>query len=196
MMKDHIRRIGIVAAAAGLAVLAAGPLGAEGTKDIFRCRMLTGRAPVEPPVVNVRIEIESYTTVQEVLGLQDALNSGGEDAFLKMFASMKKGVVRIMDRRGWNLEVHAAQMIPTEKGKKLQLFLLRQAWDPGNQLVRTGADFFMVIELNLDAKNNGDGRFYEDAGINLAPLAGRIEMRRYGSAPKIFVQAAQVKKAP
>jgi hypothetical protein len=192
-MRINIWRIGIIAAAAGLVVIMAGPLMA---KDIFRCRMLTGKAPVEPSVVNVRIEIESYTTVQEVLGLQDALNSGGEGAFLKMFASMKKGVVRIMDRRGWNLEVHAAQVIPTEKGKKLQLFLLRQAWDPGNQLVRTGADFFMVIELNLNEKNNGDGRFYEDAGINLAPLVGRIEMSRYGSAPKIFVQAAQVKKAP
>ncbi|HSA95891.1 MAG TPA: hypothetical protein VLJ16_07565 [Acidobacteriota bacterium] len=192
-MKVHIGRIGILAAAAGLAVLLAPPLGAT---DIFRARMLTGKAPVEPPVVNVRIEIESYTTPQDVLGLQDAMNSGGEDAFLKMFASMKKGVVRIMDRRGWNLEVHAAQMVPTEKGRKLQLFMLRQSWDPGNQMVRTGADFFMVLELNLNEKNNGDGRLYEDAGINLAPLAGRIEMRRYGSAPKIIVMAAQVKKAP
>jgi hypothetical protein len=33
----------------------------------------------------------------------------------------------------------------------------------------------------------------QDAGINLRPQAGAIEMDKYGSAPKILIQASQVK---
>jgi hypothetical protein len=161
--------------------------------DIYRARMLTGKAPVEPPAVSIRIEIQSFTTPEEVQALQEALNQGGMDAFLKAFQNMKKGVVRIMDRRGWNLPVHAALVVPHDKGRKILCFMLRQAWDPGAQLVRTGADFFMVLELNLNEKGTGDGRLYEDAGINLRPQAGAIEMDKYGSAPKILIQASQVK---
>jgi hypothetical protein len=52
----------------------------------------------------------------------------------------------------------------------------------------------MVLELNLNEKGRGEGRLYEDAGINLRPLAGRIEMSRYGSAPKVLIQARVEKK--
>jgi hypothetical protein len=164
--------------------------------DVFRARMLTGKAPVEPAAVSIRIEIQSYTTPEEVQALQETLNQGGMDAFLKAFQNMKKGVVRIMDRRGWNLPVHAALVVPAKKGRKVLCFMLRQAWDPGSQLVRTGADFFMVLELSLNEKGTGDGRLYEDAGIKLQPQAGTIEMDKYGSAPKVLIQASQVGKNP
>jgi hypothetical protein len=181
----------LVLALAALAVFSS-PLSAA---DIYKARMLTAKAPVEPPVVNIRIEIQSYTTRDDVMRLQEALNQSN-DAFLSLFKDMKKGVVRIMDRRGWNLPIHAVQVVPVAKGTKLLCFMLRQNWDPGAQFGRTGADFFMVLELNLNEKGKGDGRLYEDAGINIAPLAGRIEMSRYGSAPKILVSASAEKKAP
>jgi len=161
--------------------------------DIYKGRMLTGKAPVEPPAVNIRIEIESYTTSQEVQLLQESLNQGGTDGLLSAFQAMKKGVVRIMSQRGWNLPVHAAVVVHTEKGIKVRCFMLRQAWDPGAQLVRTGANFFMLLELTLDEKGKGEGRLYEDAGINLNPMAGTIEMTQYGSAPKIIIQVSMIK---
>jgi len=161
--------------------------------DVYKARMLTGKAPVEPPAVNVRIEIESYTTSEEVQLLQESMNQGGTQALLNSFQGMKKGVVRIMSQRGWNMPVHAAFVIHREKGIQVRCFLLRQAWDPGSQMGRTGANFFMVVELNLDEKGKGEGRFYEDAGININPMAGTIEMTQYGSAPKVLVQASLVK---
>jgi hypothetical protein len=177
------------------AVLAAliSPLGAT---DIFKARMLTGKAPVQPAMVNVQIEVESWTTPEEIRQLGDVLNQAGIDAYLAAFQQMNKGTVRFMAGRGWNLPIHAAMTVPTEKGKKVLLFFNRQTWDPGSQILR-GRHFFMVMELTLNAKGKGEGRFYEDAQIKLDPMLGKIEMETYESAPKIFPQVQEVvKKTP
>lgn len=155
--------------------------------------MLTGKAPVEPATVRIRIEIQEYTTAEEVIRLLETLNNAGTDAFVNAFMEMKKGVVRIMDSRGWNLSVHAAQLIPTEKGTRLLCFMMREAWNPETQMMR-GTDPFMALELNLDKKGKGVGRLYQDAGIDLQPQTGRIEMKRFGSPPKVLTQASAEKK--
>jgi hypothetical protein len=161
--------------------------------DVYTARMLTGKAPVEPATVRIRIEIQEYTTAEEVTRLLEILNNGGTDAFVNAFMEMKKGVVRIMDSRGWNLPVHAAQVVPTEKGTRLLCFMMREAWNPETQMMR-GADPFMALELNLDEKGKGIGRLYQDAGIDLQPQTGRIEMKRFGSPPKVLTQASAEKK--
>jgi len=169
------------------------PLGAT---DIFKARMLTGRAPVEPPMVNIQIEVESWTTPEEIRQLQDVLGQAGVQPFLDAFSAMKKGVVRFMYARGWNLPIHAAQVVPTEKGKKVLIFLNRQGWDPG-AFQKPARHYFMVIELKLNEKGKGEGRFYEDAQIKLDSLLGKIELETYESAPKILPQAQEVvKKKP
>jgi hypothetical protein len=169
------------------------PLGAA---DIFKARMLTGKAPVQPAMVNVQIEVESWTTPEEIRQLNDVLNQVGIDAFLAAFKQTNKGTVRFMASRGWNLPIHAALTVLTEKGKKVLLFFNRQTWDPGSQIIR-GKHFFMVMELTLNAKGKGEGRFYEDAQIKLDPLLGKIEMETYESVPKIFPQVQEiVKKTP
>ena len=169
------------------------PLGAT---DIFKARMLTGKAPVQPAMVNVQIEVESWTTPEEIRQLQDVMSQVGVEAFLAAFKQMNKGTVRFMASRGWNLPIHAALTVPTEKGKKVLLFFNRQTWDPGSQIIR-GRYFFMVIELTLNAKGKGEGRFYEDAQIKLDSMLGRIEMETYESAPKIFPRVPEVvKKTP
>ncbi len=166
------------------------PLGA---KDVFRARMLTGKAPIEPPYVDVQIEIENWTTPEEIRQLQDVLVQSGPDAFLAAFSASKKGVVRFMYARGYNLTVHMAQALPTEKGKRVVIFLNRESWSQGGYLVR-GRHYFMVIELNLNEKGKGEGRFFEDAQIKIDSQLGKIDMETYESAPKVFVQASEVVK--
>ena len=169
------------------------PLGAT---DIFKARMLTGKAPIQPPMVNVQMEVESWTTPDEIRQLQDVMNQAGMEAFLAAFKQMTKGTVRFMSGRGWNLPIHAAMTVLTEKGKKVLLFFNRQTWDPGSQINR-GRHYFMVMELTLNAKGKGEGRFYEDAQIKLDSVLGKIEMETYESAPKIFPQVQEVvKKTP
>jgi len=155
-------------------------------KEVYKVRMLTGRAPVEPALVEVRIEIEGWTSPEEVRSLDEILGRQGTDPFLAAYQGANKGVVRFMYSRGWNLPVHAAQFTATEKGRKIRLFLLRQTWNPGSQFATTGRYLFMAIELDLNEKGKGTGRYFEDASIQLDPVAGTIVMDSYASAPKIF----------
>ncbi|HVP90504.1 MAG TPA: hypothetical protein VMS75_04730 [Terriglobales bacterium] len=182
------RALSALALAAGAAALAVPARAA----DVFRARLLTGKAPIEPPAVALRIEVQSYTAPEELILLQQALNTS-DDAFLTVFQKLNKGVVRFMDSRGWNLPIHAAQIVTTDKGRKLTCVLLRQVWDPGSQFVRTGPNFFMVLELNLPTKGVGDGRLYEDASVRFVLPDGKIEMTKYEAAPKILIQVNEVK---
>jgi hypothetical protein len=155
-------------------------------KEIYKARMLTGRAPVEPALVEIRIEIEGWTTQEEIARFQDLLIRSGTNPFLDAYGASQKGVVRFMYTRGWNLPIHAAQFTATEKGKKVRLFFLRQNWNPNYQFVSTGRYLFMAIELDIGEKGQGTGRLYEDASIKMDPDSGTIIMDSYASAPKMF----------
>jgi hypothetical protein len=182
-----------LAVLAVFAVLAAGtaPLHAE----TFRAQMFTGKAPVEPAMVKIQIEIKSWTTPEEVRAFQQTLNTAGVDAFLSAYSQSDKGVVRFLYSHGFNISVHAAFSIPTEKGRKILLFTNRQQWDPGYQK-SMARNLFMAIELKLNEKGKGEGRFYEDAQIRLQPEDGTIAVENYEGSPKIFPQVQEVVKKP
>ena len=187
----------VACAALALSAALTGLIAPLGAADIFKARMFTGKAPVEPPLINVQIEVNSWTTPEEIRQLQDVMNQSRIEAFMAVFNQMDKGVVRFMSTRGWNLPIHAAVSVPTEKGRDVVLFFNRQNWDPGSRFGSTGRHFFMVIKLMLNEKGKGEGRFYEDAQIKLDSMLGKIEMETYESAPKIFPQVQEViKKTP
>jgi len=184
-----LRRAGcaaVIIAALALTVV----LPALARAEIFKARMLTGKAPVEPPMINVQIEVTGWTTPDEIRQLQEILGTGGIDPFLAAFNKADKGVVRFMYARGWNLPIHAAVVVPTEKGKVVRLFFNRQNWNPG-AFQPVGRHYFMAMELKLNEKGKGEGRFYEDAQLKLNSLAETIEIETYESAPKLFPQVQE-----
>lgn len=154
-------------------------------KEVYRGRMLTGKAPVEPAAVDIQIEIESWTTPEEIIEFNRVLASSGSDAFLSLFNSTKKGVVRFLYARGYNLTIHMAQAQEEENGKKVIVVLRREPWSQGSQL-GVGRNYFMAIELNLNKEGKGEGRFYEDAQIEMDSMAGRVYLKGYESSPKII----------
>jgi hypothetical protein len=183
-----IRRAGYAVLIAALALTVVLP--APGRAETFKARMLTGKAPVEPPMINVQIEVTGWTTPDEIRQLQEILGTGGIDPFLAAFNQADKGVVRFMSARGWNLPIHAAVVVPTEKGKVVRLFFNRQNWNPG-AYQPVGRHYFMAMELKLNEKGKGEGRFYEDAQLKLNSLAETIEIETYESAPKLFPQVQE-----
>jgi hypothetical protein len=185
------RTLAVLAVGAVLVAAAAKPPAIA----IFKAQMLTGKAPVEPPLIKIQIDIRSWTTPDEVRAFQQTLNQAGVDAFMDVFSKTDKGVVRFMYAHGFNIPIHAAFSIPTEKGKKILLFSNRQQWDPGYQK-SMGRNLFMAIELKLNEKNKGEGRFYEDAQIRLEPQEGTIVVESYEGSPKIFPQVQEVVKKP
>lgn len=155
-------------------------------KETFRARMLTGKTGIGATQINVVIEMESWTTPQEVFGLAEAMDKGGFNAFQAAFDAMKKGSVRFLSDRGYNLPVHAGQIVTTDEGRTVLLFLNHQVWDADSTFVEHSYHPFMVIELRLDETGKGDGHFYEFAQIRLRPDLGTLEMESFGAAPKIF----------
>ena len=154
-------------------------------KDVFRGRMLTERAPIEPPAIDIQIEVESWTSPEEIIEFNRVLASSGTDVFLSIFNSTKKGVVRFLYARGYNLTIHMAQALEDDNGKKVLLVLRREPWSQGSQL-SGGRNYFMAIELKLNKKGEGEGRFYEDAQIEMDSMAGRVYLKGYESSPKII----------
>lgn len=189
-MRSLIKRAFAALSVCAVLAAATAPLGAA---DIFKARMLTGKAPVEPSLITIQIEVTSWTTPEEVRELQQTLNQGGSDAFLAAFGRADKGVVRFMYSRGFNIPIHAALAVPTEKGKTILLFFNRQQWDPGYQK-SMGRNLFMAIELKLNQKGKGEGRFFEDAQIRLQPQDGTIVIETYDGTPKMFPQVQEVVK--
>jgi hypothetical protein len=176
-----------------MAIVAAAMVSPLCATDVFKTRMLTGKVMPGQPIVSVQIEVASWTTPEEIRQFQDILAQSGTDAFLAAFSNANKGVVRFMYSRGWNLPIHVALTVPTEKGKKVLLFFNRQNWDPESSF-GMGRNYFMAMELNLDEKGKGDGRFYEDVRIKLIPLAGTIDIETYESPPKLFPKVQEVIK--
>ena len=161
--------------------------------DVFRGRMLTERAPIEPPAVNVLIEVESWTTPDEILKFAEVMSTSGIEPFLNLFNDTKKGKVRFLYARGYNLTIHMAQVQKeTDGNKKVILVFRREPWSQGTQL-GTSRYYFMVMELQLNEKGRGEGRFYEDAQIQLDALNGRIIMETYGMSPKMITAVQEVK---
>jgi hypothetical protein len=55
----------------------------------------------------------------------------------------------------------------------------------------------MCIELNLNEKGKGEGRFYEDAQMELDSTLGTIKLGAYDGAPRSLPQVQEViKKTP
>jgi hypothetical protein len=188
-----LRSLGTMAVLAAVAILAAAAAPPLGAQTVFRAQMLTGKAPVEPAMVRIQIEIKDWTTPEEVREFQKTLNEAGVEAFMAAYGRAEKGVVRFMYSHGFNIPIHAAFSIPTEKGRKVLLFTNRQQWDPGYQKTMA-RNLFMAIELKLNAKGKGEGRFYEDAQIRLEPQEGTIVVESYDGTPKIFPQVQEVIK--
>ena len=162
-------------------------------KEVYRGRMLTGKAPVEPAAVDIQIEIESWTTLEEIIEFNRVLASSGSDAFLSLFNSTKKGVVRFLYARGYNLTIHMAQAQEEENGKKVIVVLRREPWSQGSQL-GVGRNYFMAIELNLNKEGKGEGRFYEDAQIEMDVMGGKVYLKSYESSPKTISSVKETKK--
>jgi len=155
-------------------------------KETFKARMLTGKSSFESPQINVKIEVESWTTAEEVVALQNAMNQG-YSAFESAYMATKKGVARFMSSRGLGVTIHAAFSTPTEKGRRILLFFYQQPWDAGMTFVASGGrSRFMVMDITLDETGGGSGHFYEFAQIKLRADLGTIEMEAFESAPKIF----------
>ncbi len=171
--------------------------GALPAAEKYSARLFTRGGPNTENVVKLEINVDGYTTGEEGWTLFQALNYQGWEPFIGAFRQSNKGNIIFRGARGLKIVVHAAAVIPRENGRKIQLFTEKQAWEV-DVMQRTDGRFpFMVFELDLDNKGNGEGKIYENAQIKLKgdreTGTGTIEMESYNSAPKVLFSVGLIK---
>jgi len=152
-------------------------------EEEFQGKLLTGSAVAAEKVVKLKITIERYTSADEVLKLLDVFSQQGYESFVDKFRTMIKGFFLTVGGHGVKINIHAAHSIQKEKGRQILLFAEQQSWDLGSMQRGDSRFPYMVIDLNLDEKGKGEGKFYEQANIKLNP-EGTIELESYNSPPK------------
>ena len=170
--------------------LAAGPALAQ--RLTIRARHMTGKGGSMDAVFNIKFVVDDFSTKEEVINLVETLNSGGEDAFRKVFRSYKKGSVQITGAQGLKVNIHAAQEF--QKGDKIELRLIaeNEGFGPGiSRMIYQGL-YFMVIILEFDQNGKGEGRVYENATLKYL-TDGTIELDEYKSAPKVLINVRKDK---
>ncbi len=128
------------------------------------------------------ILVKSYSTPDEIRAFKRLVDSGRADEFLKAFRSTDKGTVRITGA-GARIRVHAAQTVPTAQGRRVEIFGEGRIfpWSTVRRADPTAP--YLVIVLDLDTRDEGDGVIYESARVALRPqgamalLNGRITPR-------------------
>lgn len=164
--------------------------GALSAAEKYNAKMFTRGGPNTENVLRIELNINGYTTGEEGWILFHALNYEGWDQFIAAFRQANKGSIIFHGARGLNIAIHAAQVIPGENGRKILLFTEKQTWEVDVQQRVDGRFPFMVFELDLDNKGNGEGKIYENAQIKLKgdreTGTGAVEMESYNSAPKVL----------
>ncbi len=158
----------------------------------LRGRLMLGSGGSMAGPVNIRIKIDSYTTVEEVRQLAQALSSGGDSALFSAFRKLKKASLRYIGGAGLNIGLNAAYEKPTENGFTYLLFGKSQSVEPGSVLQAYSENLFLVIELNVDKNYKGEGKIYEAASIRFTEQ-GTIEMAASTTASKDIVDVRPVK---
>ena len=148
----------------------------------FRARLFTGVAGEAPP--EATINIESYSSSDELLELHRHLYLNDIDGFRAVFRQMKKGTLSYPRSAGLYIQFHAALERATDKGVQIFLVTDAQSAIPGTRKLRSWEFRFLVVVLDLDKSFNGEGKIYEDAELNFAEQD--IEMVSSSSIPKML----------
>jgi len=166
-------------------------------QEKYSARLMTRGGPNSEPAIKIQFLIESYSTPGEVWALQQLLELGGYEPFIKAFRESVKGSIVFYGTRGLKINIHVANVLPKENGRKILLFTERQAWDT-DVLQRFDGRFpYLVVELDLDNRGKGEGKIYESAQIKIRGdqenRAAVMELDSFNSAPKSLFGVGLIK---
>jgi hypothetical protein len=187
-MKKYVSMAYLVGSLLLIILIFASPLSAV---EKFRARYITLGGPIREKAITINITVDSYTTPEEVTEMQQILRQKGSLEFVDAFRGFNKGVINFKSARGLNMRINAAHTYETDTGKRIIVFTERQAWDTDSEIRITGTFMFMAIELELDERGAGKGKFYPGVNIKLEN-DGYVVIDTF-QAPKLLMGAKQTK---
>lgn len=159
-------------------------------KVSFRCRMYSTVAGAPP--INVKIDINEYSSPEETQRLSQAFITNDENGFYAALRSLNKGSIQFVGGLGLNIKLNAAWEQKTENGLKVFLMTESRSVEPGATRMKNLTWRFLVIVLDLDKNYEGEGKIYEDASISVSQ-EGNFAVDSSFSVPKTVVSVRLVK---
>ena len=165
--------------AASVAAQEAPPLGAP---ERFTGRIVdAGGAVPGAQATYFTLQVDSYSTPEEVKEYVAILEQGGMDAVVKkLWKAKSKGWIKVGDRLGYDVQI--IRSIPTESGRvirvvtdrPIQFFEVRQG-------TRSEDYPLGLIELRLGPDGKGEGTLIAAAQVKFTGTS--LELETYGTQP-------------
>ena len=129
--------------------------------------------------VNLNINIDTYTTDQQVQEYLVQLREEGQDALRTTLEKVKVGRIAPVATTGTDLSI--ARVFQTEEGKVIRLVTPRPV--PFLEAYRHGRSMdypFTIMELRLDKEGKGEGSIMGGAKLSFNE-EGRLDIESYGN---------------
>lgn len=128
--------------------------------------------------LNLNINIDSYTSDQQVQQYLVQLQEEGQDALRKTLENVKVGRIAPVAATGTDLSI--ARVFETEQGKVIRLVTPRpvsffEAYRHGRSMNYP----FTIMELRLDKEGKGEGSIMAGAKLNFKD--GKLDIESYGN---------------
>lgn len=142
--------------------------------------------------VYVSIQLDSYTPEKDRKVVEDALKTGGSDAFVE--ALRKSPIAGHLEIGQKTFTIRWARKVPAEKGNTITLVVDSPIYFVGAGMPgaksRAGYDVG-VIQLEMDSSNTGRGSMAPAAKVKPGGATG-VEVEDYGSQPVKLVSVMRV----
>ncbi|MDH4270966.1 MAG: hypothetical protein OEW18_03215 [Candidatus Aminicenantes bacterium] len=188
-----MRRLGVIslAIAAGITLTAAVAGEEPAEKTIYRGRLFLGSGPTTQGVVNVQITIDHLSTKKELAELLPYMLAGDMHRFFDKAKAFKAGALQYLGASGLRIDFNLAFEKKTERGKRIFLVAENQSADPTSSLKLLSEeqfirDLFLVVALDLNEKDQGEGNIYQKARVKFSP-EGEFELVGYRTTPLLIV---------
>jgi len=188
-----MRRLGVVflAIVAGIALTAAAARDKLEKKATYRGRLFIGSGPTTQGVLTVLITIDHLSTNEELAELMPHMAAGDTNGLFDKAEAFKAGTLQYLGTSGLRIDFNLAFEKKTETGRQIFLVAENQSADPFSSLkllseVQFKRGLFLVVALDLNEKDQGEGRIYQEARIKFS-MGGEFELVSYRTTPLLVV---------
>jgi hypothetical protein len=162
-----------------LSVIFPSELKAQQKRESYAAVIVGTGGAIGGRTLNLNINIDSYTTDQQVQEYLVQLKEEGQDALRKTLEDVKVGRIAPVATTGTDLSV--ARVFQTEQGKVIRLVTPRPV--PFLEAYRHGRSMdypFTIMELRLDKEGKGEGSIIGGAQLRFND-EGQLDIESYGN---------------
>jgi hypothetical protein len=162
-----------------LSVIIPSELRAQQKRESYAAVIVGTGGRIGGRTVNLNINIDSYTTDQQVQEYLVQLREEGQEALRKTLETVKVGRIAPVATTGTDLSI--ARVFQTEQGKVIRLVTPRPV--PFLEAYRHGRSMdypFTIMELRLDKEGKGEGSIIGGAQLKFNE-EGQLDIESYGN---------------